>query len=113
MSNKQQNVGEASSARLASMIGLCRRAGRLGCGVEAVKDALKTGRQHLVLLASDPSDRTRKQITNKCASAGARCVCIPLTKEELGRACGLDELSVCCVSDPRFIQAIADLAGTP
>lgn len=93
------------------MIGLCRRAGRLGCGVEAVYDALKTGRAVLVLMAADPSDRTRKQITEKCAHYGAACHTLTLTKEELGRAAGLDSLSACAVTDPQFARAIVPLAG--
>lgn len=106
-------AGNTGTARLASMLGLCRRAGRLGCGVDAVTDALKTGRAPLVLLASDASERTRKQITDKCAAARARLIPVSMTKAELGTACGLDELSVCSVSDPNFLSAIAAIAGQP
>jgi len=86
MSTKEKGTG---GSRLASMIGLCRRANRLGCGVDTIKDTLKTGRAHLVLLSSDPSERTRKQICDKCATARVELLSIPLTKEELGRACGM------------------------
>ena len=112
MKNTQSAKG-SSPARLVSMIGLCRRANRLGCGVDTIKDALKTGRAHLVLLASDPSERTRKQLSDKCATAGAELLSLPLTKEELGRACGLAELSACAVLDPEFAKAIRTLAGCP
>ena len=100
-------------SRLASMIGLCRRANRLGCGVETIMDTLKTGRAHLVLLSSDPSERTRKQICDKCATARVEVLPVPLTKEELGRACGMAELSACAVTDPEFAKAIRALAGCP
>lgn len=113
MKTEKRMAGKTGTARLASMLGLCRRAGQLGCGVDAVTDALKTGRVPLVLLASDPSERTRKQITDKCAAAHARLIPIAMTKEELGAACGLDELSVCSVSDPNFVTAIAAIAGQP
>ena len=83
--NTQSATGKTGS-RLASMIGLCRRANRLGCGVDTIKDALKTGRAHVVLLASDPSDRTRKQLSDKCRTAGVELIPVSLTKEELGRA---------------------------
>lgn len=111
---KQENTSTRSdTARLASMIGMCRRANRLGCGAEAVQGALKTGRACLVLLASDPSDRTRKQITDKCAFYRVTLLSLPLTKEELGRACGLSELSACAVTDPQFARAVTALAGSP
>lgn len=113
MMNTTQSVRGANGPRLASMIGLCRRANRLGCGVDTIKDALKTGRAHLVLLASDPSERTRKQLSDKCATAHVELIPIPLTKEELGRACGMMELSACAVMDPEFAKAIRTLAGCP
>lgn len=104
---------ETDTARLASMIGLCRRANRLGCGAEAVQGALKAGRACLVLLASDPSDRTRKQVTDKCAFRGVPLLTLPFTKGELGRACGMTEMSACAVTDPQFANAITALAGKP
>jgi ribosomal protein L7Ae-like RNA K-turn-binding protein len=107
------NPTRSTTARLASMIGMCRRANRLGCGTEAVQGALKTGRACIVLLAADPSDRTRKQMTDKCAFYRIPLLLLPLTKEELGRACGMDVLSACAVMDPQFARAVTDLAGTP
>ena len=110
--NTQSATGKTGS-RLASMIGLCRRANRLGCGVDTIKDALKTGRAHVVLLASDPSERTRKQLCDKCRTAGVELIPVSLPKEELGRACGLMELSACAVLDAEFAKAIRALAGCP
>ncbi len=98
-------------ARLASMIGLCRRAGRLGCGTDIVTGALKTGGVHLVLLAKDPSARTKKVVSDKCAFYKTDLIEIPLTREELGAACGKAPLSAVAVSDPNFASAIAALAG--
>lgn len=103
----------ACSARLASMIGLCRRANRLGCGAEMVQGALKAGRASLVLLASDASERTRKQISDKATFYGVPLIALPMDREELGRACGLDSLSACAVTDAQFARAITALAGTP
>ena len=111
MSNKQQNVGEASSARLASMIGLCRRAGRLGCGTDKVVSALKTGGVYLVLLSEDPSARTEKEVRDKCAFRKVPLLPVPLTREGLGRAAGKPPLSAVAVTDGNFAKAIAALAG--
>ena len=108
--NKNHTEG-VDTARLASMIGLCRRAGRLGCGTDKVTGALKTGGVYLVLLAQDPSARTRKVVTDKCAYRGVRLIEVPLTREQLGAACGMASLSACAVTDHNFASAIAALAG--
>ncbi len=50
----------------ANLIGLCRAAGGITMGTDAVLDEVRHGRAKFVLLASDASDRTRKQITDKC-----------------------------------------------
>ncbi len=47
-------------------IGLCMAAGGVTVGADAVLDAVRRGRAKFVLLASDASARTRKQITDKC-----------------------------------------------
>ncbi|MBQ8747843.1 MAG: ribosomal L7Ae/L30e/S12e/Gadd45 family protein [Clostridia bacterium] len=109
--NHENNTGDVDVARLASMIGLCRRAGRLGCGTDIVTGALKTGGVHLVLLAKDPSARTRKVVTDKCAFRNVTLIEIPLTREQLGAACGKSPLSAVCVTDPNFASAITALAG--
>ena len=100
-----------NTARLASMIGLCRRAGRLGCGTDTVTGALKTGGVCLVLLASDPSERTVKVITDKCAYRKVPLIKVPLTREQLGAACGKAALSAVAVTYQNFATAIAALAG--
>lgn len=101
----------ADTARLASMIGLCRRAGRLGCGTDKVVSALKTGGVYLVLLAADPSARTEKEVRDKCGFRNVPLVQVPLTREGLGRAVGKPPLSAVAVTDGNFAQAIAALAG--
>lgn len=111
MKNSEIQSEETRKSRLTSLIGLCRRAGRLGCGAEKIQAALKTGGAALLLLASDPSDRTRKQLTDKSAFRGVKTITLPLTKAELGHACGVDELSGCVVTDSGFARAIAALAG--
>ena len=111
MAINPKNAPAADSARLASMIGLCRRANRLGCGAEAVYGALKTGRAYLVLTASDASPRTRKQTESKCAFYRIPHLSLPLTKAELGRMSGGGEVSVCAVTDPHFADALSSLAG--
>ena len=47
-------------------IGLCMAAGGVKTGVDMVLGEVRSHRAKLVLLASDASDRTKKQVTDKC-----------------------------------------------
>ena len=49
-------------------MGLCRAAGGVVCGVDAALAEVRHGRAKFVLVASDASERTRKQLTDKCAT---------------------------------------------
>ena len=108
---KTEQTEGVDTARLASMIGLCRRAGRLGCGTDKVVSALKTGGVYLVLLATDPSARTEKEVRDKCAFRQIPLLPVPLTRDELGKAAGKPPLSAVAVTDGNFAKAIAALAG--
>lgn len=50
--------------RLLSFLGICRKAGSLAVGHDAVKDALRSSRAKLVLLTSDASPRLEKEFSN-------------------------------------------------
>jgi len=52
-----------------NMLGLCRRAGKLSAGFEAVKTAVKNGRARLVIIARDISDKSKKEIIFIASSA--------------------------------------------
>ena len=43
-------------------LGLARRAGKLGLGHDAVKDAVRRGRAHCVVFSADASQRLRDEI---------------------------------------------------
>ena len=61
----------ARSARILGMIGLAKRAGYLLCGTDAVISSAASGKKPpLVVCASDASERTKKQLSDKCATYG-------------------------------------------
>lgn len=65
-------------------LSLCRKAGALTMGFDAVKDSVNKGKAQLVLCAADISDGTRKRVTAFCKD----CVeLLPLTQtqEELSQ----------------------------
>ncbi len=70
--------------KLLGALGLCRRAGALTVGFDAVKDAVLTGKAHLVLYTQDASEGNVRRITWMCSEVGdcdARP--LPLTKQDL------------------------------
>ena len=81
-------------------VGLCRRAGGVVRGADVIAKSLS--RAVCVLIASDASERTVKQTTDKCKTAGVLCVTIGADKYDLAHAVG--------ASSPW--AAVAVLAGT-
>ena len=47
-------------------MGLCRAAGGVTTGVDSTLAEVRRGRAKFVLIASDASERTKKQLTDKC-----------------------------------------------
>ena len=63
-------------------LGLCRKAGRLVMGFDAVCDEVYKGRVALVLVAADLSPKTLARLQRACEGA-AEVRPIPLTQDEL------------------------------
>ena len=89
-----------------SMLGICRRAGKLSCG----HDAIKHGRARLCLLSSDASPRLSAEFS-RAASCEGRSVPViktPYTMEQIGRATSLRS-AVLTVDDEGLASRINDL----
>ena len=74
-----------------SMLGICRRAGKLSCGHDAAQTAIKHGHARLCLLSSDASERLCEEFERACSSEGRS---VPLIKtgytmQEIGHATSL------------------------
>ena len=71
-------------------LGLCRRAGKLICGFDAVMGEVKDngGKVGGVLIASDLSEKTKKEVRFGCSKAGVGVTEIPETLDELKQATG-------------------------
>lgn len=75
--------------RLAT-IGLCRRAGKLVMGFDAVIAEIKAPNKKAagVILASDLSEKTKKEVRFECGRADVTVTEIPETLDELKRITG-------------------------
>ncbi len=96
--------------KLSGLLGLCRRAGRLTVGFDAV--AALCGTQPLLLmLAADASPRTVRQL-HFCAGE-TPVYRLPFTREETAQALGLAKpVAVLATADSGFIRALRPLLNT-
>ena len=79
--------------RLLSTLGICRKAGKLVMGFDAVIEAVKLGQVSLILLSCDISPKTGKEAAFAAAKSNIEVTTAPITMEEiqfrLGRRCGV------------------------
>lgn len=94
--------------RLLGAIGMCKRAGRLICGVPLICTEMRKGGQVcLVLAASDASDNTKKKLNDKCSFYGVRLVFLPYTAEVLAQAVGKDApIGAVAITDVQMTCAV-------
>ncbi len=103
------------SGRLLGLLGLARRAGKLTLGTLATRQAIRSRKVCLLLMAQDLSESSATK-----ASQLARAMKIPVfrpcTKADLSGALGRENLGVVGVTDPNLaesIMGIIDPAGAP
>ncbi len=88
-----------------SMLGLAEKAGCMVSGEFSTEKAVKGGKAHLVILASDASGNTRKHFSDMCAYRNIR-LCIYGDKEKLGHAVGKGMRSSLAVTDRGLADSI-------
>ena len=83
-------MSEAQKRALASMLGICKKAGHAVCGTEQICEALRKKEKsiYLAVCACDLSDNTKKRLNDKCTYYGAKIIFSELTAAELGTAVG-------------------------
>lgn len=86
---------------------MARRSGRLSIGREAVRDAVRQGRAHAVLLSLDSGEAIRREMIGLTRKRG-----IPLLqagdRATVGSAVGRRTVAVLSIDDPGFAHAIAE-----
>ena len=96
--------------KLLSLLGMCRRAGKLSCGHDAAVGSVRSKSAKLCLLSSDASQRLTKEIEREAGFEGRE---IPVRvlysgREEIGRATGLKS-AVVTVNDEGFAKTMLGL----
>lgn len=91
-----------------SLLGLCRRAGKLEGGFDMCTQAARHGEAKLLLAAVDISEKTCKNLRFEAERAGIPCARVEAPMAQLGKACGL-RAGVLAVTDQGFSKALLDL----
>lgn len=88
-----------------SMIGLTAKAGKVASGEFSTEKAVKAHMAHLVIIAEDASDNTKKLFRDKCSYYN-----VPMeifgTKEELGHWIGKKHRASICILDEGFAKSV-------
>ncbi len=94
-----------------SFLGLAAKAGKVKSGEFSTEKSVKTGQSHLVIVAEDASDNTKKMFRNMCAFYK-----VPLsiygTKDELGAAIGKQYRASISIEDAGFADSMSKKLGT-
>jgi len=87
------------------MIGLAARAGKVVSGEFSTEKAVKSSKAHLVIVAEDASENTRKMFRNMCTYYD-----VPYqeygTKDELGHWTGKEMRASICILDEGFARSV-------
>jgi len=86
-----------------STLGLARVAKKLVIGTEQVRSCIKKGDAVLVLIASDVSDNTRRELLDSCAFYNVEALSVDETMSQLSTALGkLHSVACAALTDIGF-----------
>lgn len=98
-----------SGQAILGMLGLAARSRRLVAGTDAVIAAVRSkSKPYIAAVASDASERTRKQLADKCAFNGVTLITLDATRAELAAAVGKKnaQCSACAVTECNMAKKI-------
>jgi len=99
-----RNVQETMSKAL-SYLGMAMRAGKLVTGDDTVLKSIRQGKAHLVIVAGDASDNTKKKYRDKCGYYNVK-LAEAFDRVELGMAIGKEARVLVAVTDAGFARMI-------
>lgn len=94
--------------RILSLLGLCRKAGKMTLGNDAVIDAAEKHKSRLILLTSDLSPKTAKGILAAAHRNNVKIRTVNRTKDDFGDALG-KFCAVVSIDDSGFANKFTEL----
>lgn len=105
-----ETIKTAQTARVLSMLGLCKKAGRLVSGVPLVCDGLREGRVRLVVYAAGAAENSVKRVCDKAKTYECPALAVDTTPETLAKSVGkTGAVAAVGVADDGFARAIAKM----
>lgn len=96
-----------SQDRVLSFLSLAAKAGKLASGEFSTEKAVKEGRAHLVFVAGDASENTKKKFRNMCEFYEVP-IYFYADKDTLGHAMGKEFRASLAVVDESFAKGIIE-----
>ena len=94
--------------KMISLLALCSKAGKLVAGEFACEKALQNGTAHLVIVATDASNNTKKKFINKSFYYKVDAFEYS-NREELSRAIGKENRVTIAITDENFSNGIKNI----
>lgn len=89
-----------------SLLGLCKKAGRVEIGEEPVGSAARARKARVILVASDAAAGSVRRAYAFARSGECLCLPIPATKDQLGSALGRTSCAMAAITDIGFANAV-------
>ena len=96
--------------KLFGLLSRCRRSGRMALGFDMSKESAEKGKAELIVLASDISPKTEKEVRFFSDKYGVRTVKTNLTIDDFFHGIG-KKVGVIAVCDKGFAQKAESLIG--
>ena len=87
------------------LLGLAKRAGRAELGEDGVGSAAQSGKARVIFLASDAADNSARRVRNFTEGTHIAVLSIPVSKEELGAACGRGVCAMLAITESGLAAA--------
>lgn len=91
--------------KLLTLLGFCRKAGKLMIGTQHVTDAVKAGKKALVIIANDISAKTEKELRYFAEKGKAVVERVDYSTADISQAIGI-KAGVVATTDQEFCKAI-------
>jgi len=95
--------------KLLSLLGICRKAGKLVHGFDAVSESVKQGTAKLVLVSCDISPKTKKEIEFISSKTNTKVITAPVTMSGIEQKTG-KRAGVLAILDDGLAKAVNEAA---
>lgn len=92
-----------------SMLGLCRKAGKLLAGSFSVEKSIVSLKAYLVIISEDASHNTKEKFINLCKSKNVPYLILGY-KEDIGKSIGKNDTAVVSITDVNLSDKLVTVA---